>query len=108
MGKVSSRAQNNPYKALTKEDKEALAAKKAAALAAKKAAALAAKKAAAKAAKEESKTKSTFVSNSDPPEGASDMDKLKAAARKEDADKAKVIAKSGVLTGLSKEEKGAN
>ena len=100
MGKVSSRAQNNPYKALTKEEKEALAAKKAAALAAEEAA--------AKAAKEESKTKSTFVSNSDPPEGASDMDKLKAAARKEDADKAKVIAKSGVLTGLSKTETGAN
>jgi len=100
MGTVSSRAQKGPYKGLTKEEKEALAAKKAAELAAKEAA--------AKAAKEESKTKSTFVPNSDPPEDASDMDKLKADARKKDADRAKVMAKSGVLTGLSKEEKGAN
>ena len=99
MGNVSSRAQNNPYKALTKEEKEALAAKK--------------------AAKDKSKTKSTFVPNDKLPKNASKMEqaayqakiddaKAAEAAAEQAAKEAEVTAKSGVLTGLSKTEKGAN
>ena len=73
MGNVSSRAQNNPYKALTKEEKEALAAKK--------------------AAKDQAKI---------------DDAKAAEAAAEQAAKEAEVTAKSGVLTGLSKTEKGAN
>tara|TARA_R110002073_G_scaffold21793_2_gene76476 strand:+ start:549 stop:842 length:294 start_codon:yes stop_codon:yes gene_type:complete len=97
MGNVSSRAQNNPYKALTKEEKEALAAKKAA----------------------KDKTKSTFVPNDKLPKNASKMEqaayqakiddaKAAEAAAEQAAKEAEVTAKSGVLTGLSKTEKGAN
>tara|TARA_R110000851_G_scaffold142926_1_gene281738 strand:- start:1953 stop:2273 length:321 start_codon:yes stop_codon:yes gene_type:complete len=106
MGNVSSRAQNNPYKALTKEEKEALAAKKAA----------------------KDKTKSTFVPNDKLPKNASKMEQAayqakiddakaakaaaeqaaKEAAAEQAAKEAEVTAKSGVLTGLSKTEKGAN
>ena len=97
MGNVSSRAQNNPYKALTKEEKEALAAKKAA----------------------KDKTKSTFVPNDKLPKNASKMEqaayqakiddaKAAKAAAEQAAKEAEVTAKSGVLTGLSKTEKGAN
>jgi hypothetical protein len=53
---------------------------------------------------------STAKLNEDPPEDASDFDKLKAQARKDDAaaaaraaKEAEVVAKSGLLTALKKE-----